>query len=549
MLIEIDGRKIRLSTGLGEKEFAKTKFSLLMSEKGFIARSDDTYNEKEEARFTFSDWTFSSIESDESDGLVFFTGLLPESSASDKASFSPLYDLFEKTDSSQKIKLTRLILTALIQAEEKGFYAGKSTGAALVSIFEGKSVILFLPSELFYSCAAGNGRDYVTSSLMWENPLLEGNAARSFTKALLSYKALTNHFPFPNPDKNERINDILDKKYLPLEYAVKGINLNAAGILNRALTLKKDDEKLLPKNFSRQILKSFISAKNSGSENLSDDDFEKRKTEYLSNLNAKIMRKRKIRKNSGRLMAAGILFAFFIMILFSSVRNHGNQPSTMGLSPVQVTECFFESINQKDIQVMDAITRGKRFKPYISAVTNMHVANAASQAYTFTSVNLEPEKWFFYAADEASFNKTSLYGISNLVIDGYSSLLDAKTSKNKDKISPTCDSSDREGSTKSLNLSYYIVQTNGESGEIEVEYAKGSVTLTLQKKRWLLTDINVTADPLPFSTSEFKSEYFSALERNQKDVIKTCSELSFRYPWIPSTAVLEKQEKELKELF
>ena len=85
MLIEIDEGKIRLSTGLDESEFAKTKFSLLLSEKGLLASSEKTSEKsdenEEEPVFTFSDWTFSSIESD---GLVYFTGRLPENPDSKK---------------------------------------------------------------------------------------------------------------------------------------------------------------------------------------------------------------------------------------------------------------------------------------------------------------------------------------------------------------------------------------------------------------------------------------------------------------------------------
>lgn len=530
-LIEIEEKKIKLCTALSEAEFSKTRYSSLLGEKGLLAICE---NASSGSQFSFSDWSFSSIQSDQTEDKVYFTGELAQTD------FTPLFK------SQISIKTAELLLTALNQAEKQGLKVPASIGAALLCQKDDKITLLFLPQELFYNCASAfGGQDFISSYLMWENPLLDGRAAQSFTQAVLCYKALTGNFPYPNQNKDERTKDILDKKYLPLEYAVNGIDAKAAGIINRALTITKDSQNTLPKDFSTQILSAFDSAKNAAGQNtVSPEVFEKQKEEYLTSLNAKIERKRKIRRNSTKIIVAAAVFAGLLLLLSGAIKNHAEQPTTQGLSPTQVTECFFQSINEKDVQIMYAVAKGKAFKPYITAATNMHVANAASQAYTFSSINVAPEKWFFYQANEKPGREVSIYGISNLVIDGYNSLLDAKTNKNKDK--PTPDTS-ATGQSIRQDISYYIVQTNGETGEIEVEYASGNVTLTWQKKCWLLTDIDVTVQPLNFSTQELKEDFNSSLEKNNGDVISAAVSLSLRYPWIPSRELLESEEAKLKE--
>ena len=555
-LIEINGKTIKLCSGMTEESFAKTKYSQLLGEKGLFASADFSDSEKP-AEFTFSDWSFETIRSEEwgegteksQEKLVIYEGSLPDPSGK----LLPLTQQLEASgDTLPAVKKAEIILSAINQAVAKGYKLPK-IGGGILSSFEGdRAAILFLPEELFSSFVSNFGdENYNKFYGFYANPILEGDAALAFMMASISYKAFTNQFPFENPDKQERVSDILDKKYLPIELSLNGFDQKAAFAINTALTMSKDNQRTVNHQFLEKLTAAASASSNQKGENtLSAFEFEARKSEFLKAQNAKIEAKRKLHKNSAKIIAGLATFAILLLFVFSTIKTNGNQPTTKGLSPAQVTELFFQSINEKDVQLMMEVCKGNKFKPYMTTITNMHVANAASQAYTFSSVNVAPHKWFFFAQDNIKEQKTSLFGISNLEIDGRDSLLDAKANIKKEKPSIVSgDQAAKEDGFITLNISYYIVETEPESGNIEVNFTTGTVTLTWLKNRWILTDIDVEAEPLPFDSTEFKSEYWSSLKNSDNDVVKAVEKLRFRYPWIPSRAVMENEEKALKELF
>lgn len=554
-LIEITGQKIKICSGLTEESFSKTKYSLLLGEKGLFASADFSDQERP-VDFIFSDWNFDTIRAEEDgesgnrkEAFVVYEGSLPALSGS----LIPLTEQLEKSDDQlPAIKKAELVLKAITQGQEKGFTIPKIGGGILSSFEDGKAEILFLPEELFSSFVSYlDDRSYNRFYGLYVNPILEGVAALAFMMASISYKAFTNQFPFENADRQERLSDILDKKYLPIELSLNGFDQKAAFAINTALTMSKDNQGTVNPQFLEKLAAACTASSNQNDRNrLSALEFEARKSEFLKAQNAKIEAKRKLHKNSAKIIAGLATFAILLLFVFSTIKTNGNQPTTKGLTPSQVTECFFQAINDKDVQLMLEVCKGNKFKPFMTTVTNMHVANAASQAYTFSSVNVAPHKWFFFAQNDVKEQKTSLFGISNLEIDGKSSLLDARANIKKEKpLTVSGDEAAKEDGFITLNVSYYAVQTDAESGNIEAAFTSGTVTLSWVKNRWILTDIDVKAEALPFDTSEFKSEYWTALKACDNDVVTAAQQLRFRYPWIPSRPVMENEEKALKELF
>ena len=543
-LLNIKDSKIKLSSGMTEESFAKTRYSSLITQKGLVAQAENATGAAK-ADFTFTEWSFSSIKSEED--IVFFEGEFDF--LGKNAEITPLAEILDSSESNAKLTTANAVCRAIMQAAAGGKQVPLNGGGILIAKEDGKITIIFLPETIFYNCTVAAGEKKLTKYLgLWNNKLLEGTAALCFMQAVIIYKALTAQFPFAAENQDERTADIIDQNFLPIEYAVNGISQEAAFAINKALTVKKENQHLIKADFLKELLNALegtvLKAKDSA---LSQKEFTERAEEYIRTKKAKIEAKRRFRKNSTKISAAAV--CIFIVWLFtqSIVKSNLAQPTTIGLSPVQVTECFFQSINEKDVQLMMAASKGTPFKSYLTAITNMHVADAASQAYTFTSANLKPEKWFFYAKDKISDANTSIWGISNLQIDGYKSILDAEPTIKKNR--PTIYKNEEgivNNSSITQNVSYYIVQTNSDTAEIEVEYTSGTITLTWLKNRWILTNIDVKAEAMPFNTQEFKSEYHESISRNNGDVIKACNELSFRYAWIPASIVLQNEEQRLK---
>ncbi|MCR5253312.1 MAG: hypothetical protein K6C98_06325 [Treponema sp.] len=550
-LITFTDNQIKLCTGLSESTFSKTKYSLLLTEKGLIASANlpcenlEALSDDFAADFTFEDWTFDTIASD-SEEIVYYSGKLPQLANAPVTLESLLQD--------EKIFAVKLIFQAIIKATESGKKVSQNGGGILFDSSSSKIKIIFLPEEIFKNSVNECSKDTCNNIYsFYKNPLLDGNASLCFMLACIYYRLITKNFPFSNDNKEERIKDILDKKFLPLEYAVNGFDREKSDIISKCLSLTKENQSLADLSLLKKAADCLIieSKQEKKEEELSEEAFEKRKAEYIKAQTSKITAKRKFKSNSAKLLAAGITLAILLFFIFSTIRSNAEQPTTAGLSPVQVTENFFQSINQKDIQVFLEVCKGTKFKPYESTITNMHVANAAAQAYTFSSLNMEPEKWFFYAADENKASDYSIYGISNLKIDGYPSLLDAKINKKK-QIRQIMKKAEEEGSIPKENsikqdLSYYIVQTNPESGQIEVELAAGNVELSWIKNRWILTDINIEASPFSFSTEEFLKDYKETIKKNDGDIVKAAGQLRMRYPWVPEDQVLQAELQKLKE--
>ena len=555
-LIEITGKKIKLCSGMTEESFAKTRYASLISTKGIIAQCHLAEDGKPAPEFTFSDWNFDSIISEnEASGksIVFYEGIF-DFMEDNEPSAAPLASI-SKDKAVSNVKAASLICAAFSYAAKKGVHLPQNGGGILLSISETKASLIFLPEEIFLNSVSAFSQE--TSALylgFYQNPLLESKslAAQAYMQAVIVYKALTGQFPFPAINKEERTADIVDQNFLPVEYAVNGIEPKAAAAINKALTIRKENMGTINSNLIDEIstaLDSNSTESRNGTK-LSEEEFLSRAQEYKKSQKSKIERKRSIRRNSTKIIAVAAGLLIIWLVAASIIKSNFEQPTTIGLSPVQVTECFFQSINEKDVQLLMATSKGSPFKSYLTAITNMHVADAASQAYTFTSQNQKPEKWFFYAKDLISDSSTSVWGITNLEIDGYKSLLDAvPTSKKARPAAYKNEEGVTNNSTITLNLSYYIVQTNTESGAIDIEYASGDVILSWLKNRWVLTGIDVETQPLPFDTAEFKAEYYQALAEEENDVVKAVDRLRFRYQWVPSHTVMENEEKRLRSLF
>ena len=402
-LLNIKGNKIKLSSGMTEESFAKTRYSSLITQKGLIAQAQNA-TDAAKADFTFSEWSFSSIKSEED--IVFFEGEFDF--LGKNAEITPLAEILDSSENDAKLTTAKAVCRAIVQAAAGGKQVPLNGGGILIAKEDGKITIIFLPETIFYNCTVAAGEKALTKYLgLWNNKLLEGTAALCFMQAVIIYKALTAQFPFAAENQDERTADIIDQNFLPVEYAVNGIGAEAAFAIDKALTVKKENQQLIKTDLLEELLNALeqTEADTKGTA-LSQKEFTERADEYIRAKKAKIEAKRKFRRNSTKITAAAVCIFIVWLFVQSIVKSNLAQPTTISLSPTQVTECFFQSINEKDVQLMMAASKGTPFKSYLTAITNMHVADAASQAYTFTSANQKPEKWFFYAKDKISDSNT-----------------------------------------------------------------------------------------------------------------------------------------------
>ena len=223
----IENGKIKLSSGLDEIKFGKTKFSSIISQQGMLFDGEN-----------FTPWTFDEVKSfevSENDNkIVFYCG---NSVFSDKA--KTLLDYFEDGDREKMFTAAFEVCKALTKAAvEKNSIPIIGAGGIIVDISQEKAKILFLPQTLFInSCAGLSAKDKANLLGCWINETLTDLPAICFLRATIAYTMLTGQFPFPQVDVTERNADILDKKFLPLEMRLPNVPPKLAKEINEALWL------------------------------------------------------------------------------------------------------------------------------------------------------------------------------------------------------------------------------------------------------------------------------------------------------------------------
>jgi len=238
-VVSITNEEIVLSSGMSEAAFGKTNYSSIITQSGIF------YDGAETSLWSFTDVKAQTVENRD-DRIVFYTGKNPFSSEA-----KTLLQYFEEAgqpdssiESKHKMYAAGLaICTLLTKAAKENIELPKiGAGGILVELSENQPAkVLFLPQRLFEGSVAGlNQVEYANQNGCWLNTTIFDLPHLCFQRAVIAYKMLTGRFPFPNANLEERNADILDKKFLPIDLCVNGIDSFLATEINRALQLNSN---------------------------------------------------------------------------------------------------------------------------------------------------------------------------------------------------------------------------------------------------------------------------------------------------------------------
>ena len=336
-VVTIVDDELRLCSGLDEYKFGKTNFNSIVTQNGILATCDS--NDGEPLHFSFENWSFADIKSfevpDNDERIVFYCNKNPLSK--DAVTLSELYEKSGKPEASTQDKdnmylASLAVCTILTQAanDEVALPLNGSGGILVDGIGASKKSdqklrLLFLPQDLFkYSIAGLSEVEQADVHNCWVNPSLHGLPAICFMRSSVAYKMLTGRYAYPAANNVTRNADILDKKFLPLELSVNGINPDLAAAVNKGLKLNsnsvnipgkkatgKKSEDLLPtKDFPLELL---ANAKDNISAKLSDQAFEEKVKSYQKLQTSKVNTKRTLRRNTAAFITALIVIIFAIL--------------------------------------------------------------------------------------------------------------------------------------------------------------------------------------------------------------------------------------------
>ena len=547
-LITLENSELRLTSNLDEYSFGKTNYSSIITQKGLLFDSKTS---------EFSMWSFSDVKSFSTEGrndrIVFYCG---ENPLSDNA--KTLLDYFNSDDSEEKFRAVKVIVKLFtIVAKTELKLPSNGAGGILVDLQKDTEKVLFLPEDLYRNTVNGLSKEEnLELQGGWINQTIYDLPALCFERAVIVYRLLTGRFPYANADLIERNADILDRRFLPLELCVNGIDSSLAKEVNKALKLNsnsvnipgkkqkgKSSEDLTPTaDFPEELLDAAWNL--SKSQNKDDRDFQEKAENWMKLRDSKINTKRTIRRNLAKIITVAIVTVVVAGLAVNLVKTNQDQYTTTGLTSTQTIQGFFMGVNIKSITLLSNFVKGKRPEKYVDVVSQIYVIDKQRKIYDKDNGYANPANWLLYSTTALKFANSSVYGVTQLKIDGKSYPMQVKLHKKNEKIEPLT----KEGNvtldknSKSVHkVEYFLVHSEGENNGFVVEAVTDTFTLSYLKNRWVITDIDSQSEVLPVKSSNFKTDYINQIIINEGDVQKTVKQLSFEYIWLPSEYDIKKE--------
>ncbi|MCR4899942.1 MAG: hypothetical protein K5907_03905 [Treponema sp.] len=563
-VVSIENEEIRLCSGLDEYAFGKTNFNSIVTQTGFIAERKDS---KTIAEYTFTPWSFEEIKSfdvqEKQERVVFYCAKNPLSKNA-----KTMLELFEQAgsenssleDKDKMYEASFEVCTILTQAAREGIEIPINGAGGIIA---DKDKFLFLPQDVFkYAIAGLPAVDQSDNHNCWVNPSLTGLPAICFLRASFAYKMLTGRFAYPASDSITRNADILDKKFLPLELCINGINNELAEEVNRGLKLNsnsvaipgkkqkgKKSEELVPKvEFPLELLKN---ARQGLDTKMTQEEFENAVRTYQKRQSSRVNTKRTFRRNTTGFVIGFIAIIGIGLTIRSTYKGYLEDYTTKGLTSTQTIQTFFKGMNNLDVPLVQHFIEGRSASRYLDSISNIYVIGKQRQSSFSDNGYLKPAKFFLVVTNANKLSMAEIYGATNIKIDGKPVDEYIELKKNKDKpqiLTQEQGVTINKGDVSVHSVEYYTIHTEGTDNGIFVTKNHDTFTLTFKKNKWIISNIeSLSEEAIEFDSDSFKGEYFNLVVENDGDAVKAVKELSSKYDFLPSQKEMLTERKLLEE--
>ena len=376
----------------------------------------------------------------------------------------------------------------------------------------------------------------------------------------------------------ERNADILDKNYLPIEYCIENLDNTLTEKINSELELnlatvnrpgKKQKKSIAAKinenkikgetdlqkaaRASREYQKAMsvypldLLETSEGLSIQSVQEYDKKSADFMARKAASLKTKRKIRRNSPKIITISAGSIVLAVIIANTVKSNGMNGTSKGLTSEDTTELFFQAINNLDTILVDNIVKGKVPSRYSNMVSQIYVISKNRQAYGMDKGFLTPGKFMLFISEDMNLTNAGIYGITNLYIDGVPKNMDLQVPLKKDKPKTLTEESGIQIYSEMNSVKkaeYYVLHS--EENKIFCEKHTDTITLTFIKDKWMVTDIFAEQEPVPVDTEEFFKDFIAALnEHNSRETALIA--LKSKYQWLPKIEALLIAQKKIDE--
>lgn len=550
-IVSIKDNKLLLNSGVTESNFGRMSYGELLQESGLLAVSD--LNEKGNYNFAFDPWYFDDVISLEVENCderkVFYSGNIPL----EASSFSDLTNC----NFDDSFAVVSAMTQIAIQNEK---WPENGGGGTLIFKNDKKIAILFLPQNLFsYSVQALSLEDQGIEQNLWKNVNLHELDSICFTRSTIVYKLLTGKFPYPDYRAVNRNADILDSKFTPVDFYIPSLSEDLKKALN------------IPLSLNSKILDQIAKGKKSAMEFKSNADFSLRDLyslkdsipallesveknagndqyqEWIKKQNKKIGVKRYVRRNRAFIIVIAIILVGVALLITDSVKSKLSNPTSIGLTAEETLEAYYQAFGKIDTTVIDTFATGKGTKDYTKIISQCFVISKQRESVDPNMALMTPAGYLLYATDAKNANYAGLFGITDLRIDGKPQDMITNVKKRNQKPVPLTEEKGvtlKDGMTSVHKVNFYRMHSEGEENDIYVEYHTDIVTLTFEKNRWMLTNIDTTATDIEVNTKEFLNDYWNAMDFHNQNIKETMITMHAKYSWLPTTYDIEMEERE-----
>lgn len=549
-LLTIENGELRLNTNLDEYTFGKTAHDAVLSQEGVLFDGKN-----------FRQWTFEEVKSydaeknGKAERLVFYCAKNPLSDGT-----RTLAELLE--EGGEKAFSATLAACNAFTAASKDGNQIPMVGAGGIMIDGNK--VLFAPESL-YSYAANTlpAQETLLQHQGYLNETIKGLPALCFERAAIIYHLLTGRLPFTAADSISRNADIFDRKFLPLEYCINGIDSELASAVNNGLRLNstavnvpgkrkkgKTSEDLRPEaDFPLEKLEEAFRLSQKQAEEGNDKAFEEKVAAYLKSQTSKINTKRTIKRNSTTIAVIVAALVIVAVVIGNTIKTRGSDYTSIGLTSSQTISAYMNGVNEKDTMLLSDFGDGKSINSFSDTVSRIYVMH--KQRLTFGDNGFGyPANWLFYITDDAKYERSGVYGVTNLKIDGKPAEHVAKLYKKNEKPEPLTQEGGitlEKGSTSVHKIEYYMIYTEGEEVDYMVDKISATVTLSWKKNRWVITDIEENKKQgLGVDCNKFKADYFSELKKSGGEVIPAVDALRSKYEWLPEKEAMQRERDQIE---
>ncbi|MCR5289356.1 MAG: hypothetical protein K6E51_05140 [Treponema sp.] len=517
---------LELDSFLDEAQFSKTNVSSVMKEEGLIATWSDKQNN---GQYTFTPWHCTATKKLDS-GHIAYTASLSQFSIDSGVDLPTL--LAQDREKAQGASFA--ICTALQQLQNVN-PSFNVCGAGGIIICNNANqtrypTLLFLPYNSFDTFLHGSP-DYFTLQAAYQHPYASGTQAINYTASTIAYQALSGELPYTNPDTYNT--DVMDSNCIPLIYRINGINNALSQAIQQGLAYKPADQTLpLP------LLQTELGIQKDGSiicyprqKLLSDEVFLQQSAKACTKQKTRIKRLRFFRTYKTKLITAAVIIAIVCIASHNYIQANKNRPSSIGLSPLQVVQAYYEGINTQNAELMQAMAQGNKANTYLSSVTTLFITGKIRQAYEGIASPIPPSLWMIHGAKQ----EQPIFGLSGLSVNGKPlSLSDTEIPTRGNHPQPLAQPSTL---TQNYSVSYYLWYTQND--HIMIQLYHDDIIVTYTHNAWHITQIDGTVKEIPVDSSFFDTVQ-STLIQTHGDVQAATNVLHKLYPWFPTNQELSR---------